>query len=211
MTRSTLGTSLAVSLAPSLVAAILGLSACSGSPGAPATPAAKVPDLVGRWTSACTPSSDAQAFTLDFTIEADRWAVDYVVYGDKACSTRFVTAHIEGPYTVGGPSTAAAGAYEARFGFSKKTLTPHGAAAVAFLRSDAGCKLDGFADGVPTDVGGTGCAGLGQRPIAACPADHDLVRVDGDRITFGSRPADNDLCTEAKRPKALSPVSSRRK
>lgn len=188
----------------------LGLAACSGTPSAPSTPTTKAPDLVGRWRSACTPQNDVQAFTLDFTIQADRWAVDYVVYGDKACSARFVTAHVEGPYTLGAPSAVAPGAYEGRFAFSKKTVTPHGAAAVAFLASDAGCKLDGFADGVARDIGETGCPGLGQRPLAACPADHDVVQVDGDRLTFGSRPADNDLCTEAKRPKALSPVSSRR-
>jgi hypothetical protein len=59
-------------------------------------------------------------------------------------------------------------------------------------------------------VGASGCANLGQRPISACAADYDLVALDGDKLTFGNRPADNDMCTEAKRPKALSPLSSKK-
>ncbi len=51
---------------------------------------------------------------------------------------------------------------------------------------------------------------MGQRPIAACEADYDLAHVEGERLTFGARPADNDLCTPAKRPVALSKSSTMR-
>lgn len=57
----------------------------------------------------------------------------------------------------------------------------------------------------------TGCATLGQYPIATCPADYDLVKVEGDDLTFGARPKDNDMCTPDKRPQALAPLSSKRK
>ncbi len=54
-------------------------------------------------------------------------------------------------------------------------------------------------------------AGLGQRPIASCPADYDLVKVENDALVFGSRPADNDMCSSEKRPTSLSALSSKRK
>lgn len=39
-----------------------------------------------------------------------------------------------------------------------------------------------------------------------CAADFDLVARSGDRLRFGARPADNDLCTADKRPTALRPM-----
>jgi hypothetical protein len=57
----------------------------------------------------------------------------------------------------------------------------------------------------------TGCAGFGQYPGADCPADFDVVKRDGDDLFFGARPADNDMCTAAKRPTALSPVANHRR
>lgn len=157
------------------------------------------------------PSGDTQSSSLDFDIQADTWSVDYVVYGDKACSAKFLTVHIDGAYEVDGSSTVVPTANDAIFRFSHKLITPASDAAAQFLSSDAGCKLPGFVSGTAKDVSETGCANLGQYPIAKCGADYDLVKVDADAVTFGLRPADNDMCTAEKRPKALSPVSSKRK
>jgi len=169
------------------------------------------PDLRGQWQSACAPMSATQAFTLDFDVADETWGLDYVVYGDAACGAKFLTVRIDGPYEIHGASDAVAGAHEARFGFTSKTVTPHSAAAAGYLSSEAGCNLPGFAEGVAKDIGQSGCANLGQRPIAACSADYDLVWVDGDALTFGARPADNDMCTDAKRPTALSTLASKRR
>jgi len=184
-----------------------------GSPAAAedagALPAAAAPDVAGRWKSACTPSTAPQAFTLDFTIADPAWSVDYAVYADAACAEKLLTVHIEGTYAIGAPS-AVAGAYDARFAFTRKVVTPHVDAATQLLASPEGCARDGFVTGAPTDVSDAGCAGLGQRPVAACPADYDIVRVADGGLTFGLRPADNDMCTPDKRPKALAPVTSGR-
>ena len=197
----------------SLVAIALAapLAACGGTQAPVTTPApttASAPSVVGQWTSACSPMSPTQGAVLEFDIAADTWAIDFTVFADPACAQKFVTVHIEGPYTVGAPSAAVPGAHDAVFSFTRKTVTPHLDAAAAFLGSAQGCGQGTFTTDQPTDISTTGCAGLGQRPIAACGADYDLVQVDGDRLTFGARPADNDLCTEAKRPTALSPLSS---
>ena len=63
---------------------------------------------------------------------------------------------------------------------------------------------------VATEVLTEGCPGLGQYPKSQCEADYDLVSVSGDDLRFGSRPADNDMCSADKRPKALAAFASHR-
>ena len=194
------------------------LAACGSAtpaavaPGTPATTSQSASQsLVGHWTGACSPMSATQGSTVTFDITATNWALDFEVFGDLACTARFATLHIEGPYAIGAASSVAAGAHDAKFSFSKKTITSHVDAATQFLSGPNGCALPGFAVGVARDISGTGCAAMGQRPVAACEADYDLAQVEGDRLTFGARPADNDLCTPAKRPVALSKSSAMRR
>jgi hypothetical protein len=200
------------------LAAVLGsafIAACGGAdaqttPVSPVSPSAAKPNPVGRWVSACSPSSPTQGAILDFNISASDWAIDYTVFGDTTCTTKFLTVRIEGTYTVGDKSSVA-DAYDAKFGFSRKSVTPHLDAAAQFLSSAAGCAQAGFVTGTAKDISATGCANLGQRPIASCAADYDLIKINGNTMTFGDRPVDNDMCTEAKRPKALSKNSVMRK
>lgn len=182
------------------------LTAC----GAPQTPASAAPslDLTGRWSSACVPNGSGQYIQLRFAMTRADWTLDYVTYGDAACASPFVTAHIEGPYEISGPSSVA-GASEGTFRFTRKTLRAHGAAAAGFLSSPQGCGR-AFAADTDVDITTEGCAGLGQRPVSACGQDHDLVALDGDSLRFGQRPSDNDMCTPARRPTALSPLAMQR-
>jgi hypothetical protein len=166
------------------------------------------PDIAAHWVSACVPT-DSGAITLDVVIDASHWKLDYDTYGDGACASHFVTIHIEGSYELTSSSSVVNGAWNARFGFDQKTVTPRGDAAVGFLTGlgDA-CGGGGtWSDGVARDVYASGCAMLGQYPSSSCMADFDLVSIDGSGLLhLGQRPADNNMCTEAKRPTALSPV-----
>lgn len=191
-----------------------GLADCGGATGtafAPGASASASQSLVGHWTGACSPKGATQGSTVTFDIGAKNWAIDFDMFSDRTCTTRFVTLHIEGPYAIGAASTVVPGARDAKFSFSKKTITAHVDAAEQFLSGANGCAIPGFAIGVARDISVTGCAAMGQRPIAACEADYDLAHVEGERLTFGARPADNDLCTPAKRPVALSKSSTMRK
>jgi hypothetical protein len=179
------------------LAASVTLGACGDAPDSPAI------DLAGRWKSACTDPGGGQAIRLSFDLTPDAWALDYANFGDAACAAPALTVHIEGPYAVTGASATVAGAYEARFGFARKTVTPSTDGAAVFLAQ--ACGGGTFTAGAATDIAG-GCAGLGMYPLASCAADYDLVARAGDRLQFGARPADNDMCTEARRPTALSPI-----
>jgi hypothetical protein len=199
------------SLMISTFAALSLLTAACGAPPAEA-PAAKAAegaprlDITGKFQSACVKAGGSPA-KLTFDIGASTWKLDYVTYGDDACSTPFATVHIEGPYELGGASPTVAGATLGRFAFSKKTVTAHVAAASGFLAGPQGCGAGSFPENVAVDIGGAGCAGLGQRPLAQCGQDYDVVSLEGDSLTFGARPADNDLCTEDKRPTAKGGLS----
>lgn len=180
------------------------LAACGGTQtggeGQPTT-------IAGRWTSDCVVASPQQVFKLAFEMDAATWKLDYQAFGDATCTSKFLTVHIEGPYQLTSPSTTVANAWNARFGFASKQVTPHSEAAAGFLASAAGCGRSGFAAEVATDILEAGCAGLGSYPMASCPAELDLAWREGDTLRLGARPADGNLCSEARRPAELSPVA----
>jgi hypothetical protein len=211
MTRIVALSALVASLLPAALAGCAAPAAKSPgeAPAGDAAPASAAPDLTGRWVSECVKVSEQQIMKLDFTMTKDSWALDYTTFGDAECKTKFLTVHIEGPYEVKGPSAAVAGAFDAKFGFTKKTVTPHLDAAAGFLGSDKGCG-GSWTVGAGVDVLDKGCAGLGQYPGSACSADFDLVSTDGATLRFGDRPKDNNMCTEDRRPKALSQLTMKK-
>lgn len=156
-------------------------------------------DLVGVWKSACfNPGNGFTQITFDLTETS--WDLDYTAFGDEACEVPFLTVNIKGPYELLGASSAVEGAREGNFGFGERTVTPHMEAAIEVI-SEA-CGGGEYAVGEATDISG-GCAGLGAYPHDQCPTDHDIVKLDGNSLMFGQRPADNNMCTEDTRPTAL--------
>jgi len=184
---------------------MLASAACGGASAPSSSPMpAPAPEVAGHWTSDCVPAPDGKGYVeLEFHNTAARWQLAYTAYGDAACREPLVVVEIAGPYEIGAPSARVPSAHEAVFRFDRKTVTPKVAGLVDALNGMPGCG-GGFALGAARDILGTGCPGLGQRPQAACGADYDLVARAGDTLRFGERPADNDLCTPARRPTALS-------
>jgi hypothetical protein len=167
------------------------------------THAFEATDLAGAWGSGCVDPGSGQGIALDFDLTAGDWVLDYQAFGDATCALPFLTVHIEGPYTLGSDSSIVDGAREAEFAFHSKTVTPHSEDAVAFLENTCGGD---FTAGEAADLS-AGCAGLGQKPLADCDRDYDVVSLVGDTVRFGSRPVDNDLCTPEKRPTELSAMA----
>lgn len=183
------------------------VAACSGSEGTLQEGSGSVEalDLAGRWLGPCAAAGDGTYFVLDFDLSAADWSVDYVVHGDEACSSPLLTVAIEGPYALTGASEAVSGAWEGTFSFSSKQMTPHVADLAAAL-DGAGCGSAPWTIGSAQDVYEAGCPAFGQYPEASCSADYDIVSRTGETLQFGARPADNDMCSEDKRPQALSPL-----
>ena len=191
--------------------AVTSLAACAAAPTQPVPPPAQAAPLAGRWSSAaCESSPDGKGgqlhFTRTFTITATTWAIDFSVFGDPSCApaSKLFTAAADGPYSLGAPSAAAPGATEAEFRFEHRTVTAKADGVLGWFNGAKVCGLEGWKVGDTRDVQQAGCLELGFRPAATCAGEHDLVKVDGDRLYFGARPADGDLCTAPdKRPHAL--------
>jgi len=197
------------------LAALAALAGCGAPEAKTDTPASQdpaaatgAPDITGHWVSDCVKVSEQQIMKLDFLVAKDTWTLDYSTFADAECKTKFLTVHIEGPYEIKGAS-AVAGAFDAKFGFARKTITPHIDAAAGFLGSDKGCG-GAWTANTAVDMLDKGCPALGQYPGATCNADYDLVQTDGKTLRFGERPKDNNMCTEDRRPAVLSGLAMKK-
>jgi hypothetical protein len=109
-----------------------------------------------------------------------------------------------GDYRVGEPGPE--GSFATDFDEDWKRVT-------LFLTDPAMIAAFGMAEcnltpNLEADISETGCASW--RPVTDCGTDHDLLKVEGDAMYFGVRPADNDMCTPEKRPTTLLPAVLRR-
>jgi hypothetical protein len=178
--------------------------------------AAKAPavSLDGTWASpACEAVPDGKGgkmfFKRTFKIAKGSWAIDFSTYGDEGCSEdkKMVTVDIDGPFKLDGASSKVTGATEAQFLFTHRKATPRSDGAAGWLTSIKACGHADWKAGTAVDIDKEGCPALGAYPKKACTGEFDLVKVEGDDLFFGSRPADGNLCSKDKRPTALgSPV-----
>ncbi len=162
--------------------------------------------LEGHWVSeGCEPAPQADGSTLyigrDFVLGLGSWAIEGTIYGDDACSYPLLTFDLGGEFEVVGPAVGIEGAHEANFDRSSIALTPHVSNFVDWFNAE-GCGESAWEIGVQQDVTENGCAFVPS--ATACPVEHDLVALEGsDRLFFGQRPLDGDMCSPRARPTAL--------
>jgi Adenomatosis polyposis coli down-regulated 1 len=129
------------------------------------------------------------------------WALEFTQYSDAACTSPSLRAFFHGRYRITEPSNAVAGAYDATFGFSVKRLTLYDDGLLAQANRGA-CETRTWTRGREEDLSSTGC--LWVVPVSACPEEFDLVKLEGERLLLGERPAaGTDLCRADRRARAL--------
>jgi hypothetical protein len=129
------------------------------------------------------------------------WALEFTQYSDAACTAPTLRAFFHGRYRITEPSSAVTGAYHATFGFSVKRLTLYDDGLLAQANGGA-CGTRTWTRGREEDVSSTGC--LWVVPVAACREEFDLVKLEGERLLLGERPAaGTDLCRADRRAGAL--------
>lgn len=165
----------------------------------------------GHWTSPTVetrPGSDGSPLYVkrDFVNGPQRSVAWLFFYRDPEGTQRALTIHLEGPYTIGQPSSAVPGAFEADFHFDVVKLTAHNEFFLTLLNSAAAgsCGNEPFQLDVEQDVTEThGCLPLGLNLINR-GSEYDLVKVEGDRLYYGARPGDGSgLDRPEKRPTTL--------
>jgi hypothetical protein len=141
----------------------------------------------------------------DFTNTRDEAAATLMFFKDASYTDRTFTLVVSGPYRFVRPSAAVPGAVEADFSFTDMKITPHTPEFAGFLNSGkpGTCGTEAWKVDVQQSVKPTdGCAVIGVKLSEY--REYDLVKVDGDTLYYGARPADGSAPdTPAKRPTAL--------
>jgi hypothetical protein len=165
-------------------------------------------DLAGDWSSPtceAIPNGDGSNSYVqrNFQLTEEAWTLKLDAFGDAGCSFKLFTARVGGPYTLEKDSEKVAGATEGNFALREQAFTAH-VQDLATMFANAKCGTREWKVGEEQSTASTGC--LFFRPTSACGMDHDVVKVEGNQLFFGARPADNDMCTADKRPTALAPL-----
>lgn len=168
-----------------------------------ATPAMELQTLKGTYSDPTSYPYGSAYGKRVFTFNEGQWSLKFVLALDPELTQPVFEFRTRGSYQIQAPSKAVPGAYEADFSEDVKLLT---------LKTDNAQLVEAFglaACALPlnqeVDISIKGCSGW--KPVSVCPTDHDLLALTDDgALQFGQRPMDNDMCTAAKRPTALTPA-----
>jgi len=178
------------------------MAACGGDPKYEQT----LKNLEGTWLAPCVanpPDMNGQVSYArpKFSYAANTsGAFEYALFGDAACTYPLATFLLESNITLGKELPAVgSGVYELDVKYKKITATPFVDGFVMAF-GQAQCGNAAWQTGVGQDISATGCFNF--KPLAACPADYDVARVEGAQFFNGAR--DADMCVPAGRPTRLS-------
>ncbi len=185
-----------------LLAAALAAFSMAFKPGPEKDLKYKLQHLSGTYADA-KPYSYGKAWgSRVFTFNKGRWTLSFTLALDPEMKMQVFRFRTLGTYQVQEKSDKVPGTYNAVFYEEKKMLT--------LKTSDqnlvnafgfASCNLTTDTE---QDISEKGCSAW--KPVAECPGDYDLLSLDKEgRLYFGSRPADNDMCSPEKRPVSLTP------
>jgi hypothetical protein len=163
------------------------------------------PALEGRWTSAAPeplPSANAVTNYLvrDFTFEANRWTIDFTIYADAQQSRPILSGRNSGAFRL---APAHDGIRNAEFDMEQRALTPRNSAIAGALTA-AGCGSGAWEVGVAQSVAEKGCKAFRVFSREACVREYDVLRIEGERLFLGARPADGFMCSPDRRPETTS-------
>jgi hypothetical protein len=178
-------------------------AACTALPAlAGSQEAVAIQTLHGTYVSSSVEDWYGGFGTREFIFADGRWSLIFTHALDLAMTMRTFQFRTGGAYRIGDPSPVVDGAYEAVFDEDWKHVTL--LTDVPEIVAGMGMADCGLTVNLETDISVTGCAAW--RPVADCGQDHDLLALSDEGLHFGQRPADNDMCTADKRPRALLPA-----
>jgi hypothetical protein len=164
-------------------------------------------NMIGKWESISgevrpNPWGGKYFLKRYFDNKKDSANTNLVFYTDETYNVLNMTIQVKGPYHFVQPSEFAKGAVEADFEFSSIAVTPHNQAMVDMLNGMSAAYLKPWSINLTqqVDTPGHGIMGI----IVGEYKEYDLVKVDGDLLYYGERPADGSAPDKVeKRAKAL--------
>lgn len=164
-------------------------------------------NMIGKWESTGgevrpTPWGGKYFLKRYFDNKKDYANTNLVFYTDETYNALNMTVEVKGPYHFIQPSEFVKGAVEANFAFSSIAVTPHTQAMVDMLNGMPAAYLKPWSINLKqqVDTPRQGIMGI----IIGEYKEYDLVKVDGDLLYYGARPADGTAPDKVeKRAKAL--------
>lgn len=125
-----------------------------------------------------------------------------VFYTDDSYTNKNITVEVIGPYQFLKQSAEVKGAIETDFEFSKIAVTPHSQSMVDMLNATPVHYLNTWEANVRQEIREKGQALMGM--VIGDYKEYDLIKIDGNLLFYGARPADGSAPdTAAKRATAL--------
>jgi hypothetical protein len=159
--------------------------------------------ITSRWRSLApeampAPGGKTTYLIREFEIGPSSWAIHFTLFEDADATRKILSGRNSGTYRVL-DAQPIVGAFAAEFAFDARELTPHTDVVAAALTA-SNCGRVPWAPETPQSVYPTGCPSFRVFGRDACPREFDLVRLEADRLSFGARPADGNLCAPERRP-----------
>ncbi|MEL6921825.1 MAG: hypothetical protein AAFO77_12555, partial [Pseudomonadota bacterium] len=154
-------------------------------------PRADVEAVTGTYRSAAPEAWYGGFGTREFIFANGQWQLIFTHALDPAMTVRTFQFRTGGPFEIGQPSEAVAGAFHGVFHEDWKHVTllidnPEIVAAMGMAECGLTYNLE-------TDISETGCAAW--RPVADCGEDHDLFAMDATGVYFVVGGADTEIDT----------------
>jgi len=138
----------------------------------------------------------------EFTFKDGKWSLKFILALDPKLKNQIFVFRTVGTYTVLDKSKLVVDAYNGLFIEDQKFVTS---------KTDIPDLIQGFGlagcdltKDVEKEISKSGCSLW--KSVADCPEDHDLLKMNANgKLYFGVRPPDNDMCTEDKHSKSLTP------
>jgi hypothetical protein len=187
-----------------LLTCVVGLAAACDSGGETDDEAARQvaqDALRGTWLTECLPTGEDAWGTFAFANEGANGSFTYTMHGDATCSLALATFSLFSEQRVGAPiESIGPGVRELDILYDRLSATALVEdLAVAF--EQAGCGGGDVVVGEPVDITATGCFAF--KPLADCPADYDIMRIDDDARFYNGLRTEN-MCVPAGRPTQLN-------
>ncbi len=138
----------------------------------------------------------------EFEFREGTWEIHFSVASDADGGDVMFSGNFGGRFELG-QYTPLLDAFEARFYFAHRTLTP-GNEQIAVALNDAGCGQEPWQEGIAQDVHDEGCVSFRVYPFSDCDGEYDIAAPSGDRLLLGTRPAAGNLCSDSNRPIELT-------
>jgi hypothetical protein len=162
------------------------------------------PSLTGTWVGACEQDEDGSSMQMTLTFSGSSLTSTSGFYIDADCTQEEFVFVETGSFTLGNELSSPAGAFAYDSNIGQITVTYKTDDGVTAVNVDGGLCGQTVTKDVGLELDAADCSGDPEFSSRFFSTAYDVVKVDGDKLSFGELTTTNDGSTAEKRPTALS-------